>query len=267
MRGHLYEGGVPITGRESLRDCINYLRQGAKYKWIPGRLYYRYRSHKYMQAIDPEMGLLKFLIDRSKLSLDVGANLGLYTYYLARYSSHVHAFEPNPLAFDVLRSVVDANVTLHQVALSDQTTDHAELVVPRGRRGWSNNGASLTRAKEGRYGIARVAAKRIDDLVLDEIGFIKIDVEGHELSVLHGATETLRRQRPVLFLENEHAHVGSATEAVFALLRSLEYDGFFLAGGVLRNVSHFDVQRFQIEPRAHPQLGGHYVKNFIFLPR
>ena len=262
-----YESSTPVSWSESLRDRVNLLRQRAKFTWVPGRLYYKYRSYKYMRNVDLEMGLLKFLVDRSKISLDVGANLGLYTYYLARYSKHVHAFEPNPLPFDILQSVVPPNVTAHQMALTDRTAAEVELIVPRGRRGWSNNGPSLDRAREGRYGIARVPAKRIGDLDFGEIGFIKIDVEGHELWVLNGATETLRRDRPILFVENEFSHVGAGTGAVFELLRSHDYDGFFLADGALRNIGHFDVQKHQIEPRSRPVPGKPYVKNFVFVPK
>jgi FkbM family methyltransferase len=38
-----------------------------------------------------------------------------------------------------------------------------------------------------------VPTRRLDDYELDAVGFIKIDVEGHELAVLRGGTETIRR--------------------------------------------------------------------------
>uniref|UniRef100_UPI001916C781 FkbM family methyltransferase n=1 Tax=Mycobacterium paraintracellulare TaxID=1138383 RepID=UPI001916C781 len=46
-----------------------------------------------------------------------------------------------------------------------------------------------------------VPVKRLDDLHLDDIGLIKIDVEGHELAVLRGATQTLTRNRPAIVVE------------------------------------------------------------------
>lgn len=47
-----------------------------------------------------------------------------------------------------------------------------------------------------------VTLVRIDDLGLPACRLIKIDVEGMETDVLQGAAETIRRHRPILFVEN-----------------------------------------------------------------
>jgi FkbM family methyltransferase len=250
----------------SLRDRVNKFRQSFKFKWVPFRGYYRYRSYKYMRRVDLEMGLLRFLMNPEKISLDVGANLGLFTYFLARYSKHVHAFEPNPLAFDVLRCVADNNVTLYPQAVTDRATE-VEFFVPRNRKGWSSNGGSLNRPREGHYALVRTRGCRIDDLNLAPIGFIKIDVEGHEASVLRGAVATLRRDRPTLFVEIEWAHVGDDLRQVFDLASTMGYDGFFLEDNVLTNIRHFSAEEHQIVPRSNPASRKRYVKNFIFIPR
>jgi len=249
--------------RENLRDYINDIRLDIKFRYVPFRGYYRYRSYKYLKKIDPEMGLLKFIVDPKRICLDVGANLGLFTFFLSRYSRHVHAFEPNPLPLRVLRYVADQNVTIHQVALSNQTGE-AKLVIPKGRKGWSSNGASVEYDKDQGY-LLRVPSSRIDDLGYKDIGFIKIDVEGHEMSVLEGARETLSRDRPNLFVENEFSHAGDGVQDVFDMMESLDYDGFALIDGVLRNTNNFLVSDHQINARLGEP--GNYVKNFIFIPR
>lgn len=249
--------------RENLRDYINDIRLDIKFRYVPFRGYYRYRSYKYLKKIDPEMGLLKFIVDPKRICLDVGANLGLFTYFLSRYSQHVHAFEPNPLPLRVLRYVVDQNVTIHQLALSNQTGE-AKLVIPKGRKGWSSNGASIEYDEDQGY-LLRVPGSRIDDLGYKDIGFIKIDVEGHEMSVLEGAKETLLRDRPNLFVENEFSHAGDGVQDVFDMMKSLDYDGFALIDGVLRNTNQFLVADHQINA-GRGELGN-YVKNFIFIPR
>ncbi len=251
--------------RENLRDLINELRTDCKFRWVPFRGYYRYRAHKYLSRIDPEMGLIRFMADPRRISLDVGANLGLFTYYLARHSAHVHAFEPNPLPLRALGAVVDANVTIHQVALTDRTAE-VDLIVPKSRKGWSNNGASLDASPEGRHIVVRVPGRRLDELDLGAIGFIKIDVEGHELAVLQGARETIARDRPSLFIETEHAHVGDRVAALFELVGGLGYDGYFLEDGVMRNISHFSIEAHQLAPRRGEGTHG-YVKNFLFIAK
>jgi len=251
--------------RETFRDLFNDVRLDLKYRYVPFRGYYRLRSYKYMYRIDPEMGLLRFIVDPRRIALDVGANLGLFTYFLARYAAHVYAFEPNPQPLRILRSVADRNVTVVEMAISDRTGE-AGLVVPRGRKGWSNNGARIERAQGGDTATVSVPCSRIDDLGYRDIGFIKIDVEGHEKSVLLGARETLARDRPNLFLECEYDHVGGDIHEVFGFMRGLDYDGFALIDGILSNISRFSVDEHQIRPRDGGD-AARYVKNFIFLPK
>src|SRR5262245_54202325 len=127
---------------ENLRDLLKHLERTVKYRYMPFRAYYRLRCYRYLKFRAIEMQLLRFLADPQRISLDIGANVGLFTYFLARYSPAVHAFEPNPMPFNVLKSVVDRNVVLHQEAITDQSRE-VELIVPRRRKGWSSNGASL----------------------------------------------------------------------------------------------------------------------------
>ena len=47
---------------ESLRDLSNLIRQDIKFKYIPFKLYYKYRSYKYANKITPELNLIKILI-------------------------------------------------------------------------------------------------------------------------------------------------------------------------------------------------------------
>jgi len=249
--------------RENFRDFINDIRLDMKFRWVPFRGYYRHRSHKYMRKIDPEMGLLKFIVDPKRICLDVGANLGLFTYFLSRYSPHVYAFEPNPIPLRILRYVADKNVTVLQMALSDKTGE-AELVVPKGRKGWSSNGASIE-YDEGAGQVVKVPGSRIDDLDYKDIGFIKIDVEGHEKSVLEGAQETLARDRPNLFVENEFTHAGAGVTEVFDMMKALDYDGFALIDGVFSNINRLSLEEHQINAERGSQ--GSYVKNFIFIPK
>jgi FkbM family methyltransferase len=249
--------------RENFRDLINDIRLDIKFRYVPFRGYYRHRSHKYMRKIDPEMGLLKFIVDPKRICLDVGANLGLFTYFLSRYSPHVYAFEPNPIPLRVLRYVADKNVTVLQMALSDKTGE-AELVVPKGRKGWSSNGASIE-YDEGEGRVVKVPGSRIDDLDYKDIGFIKIDVEGHEKSVLEGAQETLARDRPNLFVENEFTHAGEGVTDVFDMMKALDYDGFALIDGVFSNISRLSLEEHQINAERGAQ--GSYVKNFVFIPK
>jgi len=250
---------TPSLPRETWRDWVNEFRQDIKYRWTPFRAYYRIRAYKYMLFRDPEMGLLKFLVDPTRISLDVGANLGLFSYFLSRLSPKVIAFEPNPNPLRTLRQVADRNVEIVPIAIGN-SDGPVTLTIPRNRKGWSSNGAGLGKTPTGGRPV-EIMCRRIDSLKLDPVGFIKIDVEGHELAVLEGARETLIRDKPAIFLETEFLHVGEKVFEVFRFCAELGYRGFFLSRKGLTEISLFDVEIHQRKDR-----GGDYVKNFIFLP-
>jgi FkbM family methyltransferase len=264
----LMQAASRISGlhNKNIWAVINNLTLDFKFRYVPFRGYYRYRSYKYKTRKDIEMGLLQFLCSPTKASVDIGANLGLFTYYLARYSPMVYAFEPNPHPYRILQYVIDKNVKLEQAAMTD-TSGEVELVVLRNRKNVvTSNGASLDHKREGNYIIVKVPGHRLDDLDLGEIGFIKIDTEGHELAVLRGALKTIERYRPNLFVEIEYSHLRDKDPEVLNLLKNLNYDGFFLMDGVLTNISNFSFDEFR-DKATTVASGGRYIKDFIFLPR
>ncbi len=252
---------------KNFRDVINNLALDIKYRYIPFRGYYRYRAYKYMAYKNIEMGLLKYLCSPRKASVDIGANLGMFTYYLARYSPKVFAFEPNPYPYRILKNVIDRNVKLEHAAMTDSSGD-VELVVWRSSKGWTSNGAAIDCNLDGAvdHTIVKVPGHRLDDLDLGEIGFIKIDTEGHELAVLNGSLKSIELYRPNLFVEVEYFRSQEKESEVFTLLKDLDYDGFFLVDGVLTNISKFSADEFQ-NREACANEKRRYIKDFIFLPR
>lgn len=67
--------------------------------------------------------------------------------------------------------------------------------------------------------MAEIAVRTIDSLALPRVDLIKIDVEGMEMAVLHGAVNTIREQRPVMFVE----HIKLDKGAFERFLRTLDY--------------------------------------------
>jgi hypothetical protein len=85
-----------------------------------------------------------------------------------------------------------------------------------------------------------VETRPIDDYLFPSVGFIKIDVEGHELAVLRGAERTITEQRPNLLIECNDEHHPRAVEELAAWLAAHDYDVAFLDGKELRDISHYD---------------------------
>lgn len=233
-----------------------------KYSLVPPGWYIRYRVWKERRKGEAELGLVPFLVDRRRAALDVGANKGVWSHVLARHCPQVFAFEPNPKPFAVLRRCAAANVKARQIAASD-ADGSAEFRIPRGRKGYSNQRGSLNAGITGTdFGAIQVEARRLDGLDLPPVGFIKIDVEGHEAEVLAGAAALIRRDRPTLVIELEEIHTGIPIETMIANVERLGYRAHVLLHGRLQSFRQLDPVRNHRQP-AHRR---DYVFNFIFLP-
>jgi hypothetical protein len=162
-------------------------------------------------------------------------------------------------------------VTIEPVALSDQAAV-SSLRIPTDSL-WRSTIESRNELKYSAKVVALpVQTVALDDYTCGPIGFIKIDVEGHELAVLKGARQVLRRDRPNLLIEIEEQHNPGATTAVFNYLVEEGYSGFFFTLAGVQSVSDFDASRYQA-PQSLNAAGariarnGTYVNNFIFTPR
>ena len=105
---------------QNLRDFTNIVEQDIKFRYLPFRAYYKYRAYKYAKKITPELNIIKNISDKNKVSLDIGANLGLFTYFMSRSSKKVYAFEPNPYPLKHLKYVVDRNVEIVPIAIGNK---------------------------------------------------------------------------------------------------------------------------------------------------
>ncbi len=129
---------------------------------------------------------------------------------------------------DILRHTSAANVKVHEIALSDREGE-ADLLIPQGEQGAVHGLASLEPqlALSAQSCVAlHVPIARLDAVIQEDVAFVKIDVEGHELNVLNGAVALLERSQPVFLVEAEDRHRAAATESVFEFFRDKGYRGF-----------------------------------------
>jgi len=250
------------TGQQSGWTPPTDLTERIKLALVPPSVDIRRRVNRELRKGEPEFGLVPYLCARGKDAIDIGANRGVYTWWMARSARHVHAFEPNPKMLGILNRVLPSNATSYAVGLSDNEGD-AGLFVPQRRKGYSNQGGSLsTRKAEIPHGEVTVQTRTLDSYDLRDIGFIKIDVEGFEAPVLAGAHETLARERPNLLIELEEAHTGEPIEDMLAEISAMGFQGFFMRHGQLTALAHFDPEAHHRQAAAKAD----YVFNFIFIP-
>jgi FkbM family methyltransferase len=211
---------------------------------------------------EPELQWLPKVVRTGGISIDVGANIGEYTRPLSKISSRVHAFEPSDELATLLARVVPSNVTVHNLALSDRS-GFATLRTPIDSKRKSFGLASLE-SLPGHHQVLgeKVSVARLDDIVQrDDIDFVKIDVEGHEMSVLHGATALISRCRPIFLVESEERHKTGATVELFNFFASLSYVGRFICDNEICDLTTFDVNRDQNSSNRD-----RYIYNFFFFP-
>lgn len=136
-------------------------------------------------------------LSKDKTTLDIGARNGLYATFFAEHSKNVICFEAvQELCGAALKTVCEDydNVECRNVAVSDHGGTIDFYV--------DDKRLSMSSVYDLVNGIKRkVISITIDSLELDDVGFMKIDVEGHELAVLRGAAETIRRNSPSLMIE------------------------------------------------------------------
>lgn len=188
------------------------------------RLPVRYYGWVNSSDTEPELVHLFALCRQFRCAVDVGANHGYYSFKMARRFQRVCAFEANPQIDYDIRHYKKSNLHFYAYGLSDQTR-RTNLYVPVHRGipyiGWANL-ANRELPFADAYETVQVDLQRLDDQVFvweTAVDLIKIDVEGHELEVLRGGLETIRRDRPVLIIENNP----DQSAAIQALLEETGY--------------------------------------------
>jgi FkbM family methyltransferase len=220
---------------------------------------------------EPELHLLSVLCDSDAISIDVGANRGVYTYFLHKYSRKVFAIEANPFYATRIRAAFGSSVSVIQAAASNQA-GLIELWIPleKNIEGMATV-ERLNPVSDGECTSVSVDCVTIDSLDPGKIGFIKIDVEGHELAVLEGARALLARDAPTLLIEAEDRHRPDAVASVRRFLADLDYEGLFLLEGKLHSMEEFDIATYQNSDLATDghgaTAGAPYINNLVFVSR
>lgn len=164
---------------------------------------------------------------------DIGANVGFFTVLAARLvgaDGRVFAFEPVPENAAQIRRNAGLNrldnITVVEKAVTD-TAGRGQLVLAR-----YSGGAALSTAERPPDATDAVTvdlvtidgAIRGGDIAPPSV--VKIDVEGAEIEVLRGMTETLRAHRPTVICEIDGPAESAVTEKLSACIEFVERLGY-----------------------------------------
>ncbi len=187
-----------------------------------------------MDGYEPlESAFVRANLKPGDVFLDIGANIGWFTMLASTIvgeRGHIHAFEPRKPTADYLRRSVEANalsslVTVHEVGLADKDGEwHLAWA-----QGTTNPGSSCLVADP--TGAANLNAitinlRKLDDLELSKVDFVKIDIEGAEMLAVSGGRRTIAQHRPVVMSELHPKQLQLVSGAT-----SAEYIGWFKQQG------------------------------------
>ena len=239
------------------------------YKWVPKSIRLRRWIQNEVRTGEPELRLVSRLLKDSGAVVDVGANAGIYSAMALQRRRWVAAFEPVPEEAARLRRLIGTRGIVYEVALSDHCGT-ATLHVPYIDDITVTTRASLEANVDAdlSYRDIEVTVATLDSFDLSEIAFIKIDVEGHELPVLRGGVNTIKRSRPNLLVEVEESRIPGCFRSVSDYLTSLDYYGFWFDGKEMQSIDNFQLAAQQANrPRFSEKRPREYINNFIWLPR
>jgi FkbM family methyltransferase len=218
--------------------------KGEKERWIRGKFHgfemslriggWSNRSTFFLERFYdlPTQLLMKQVLDKGDIFVDVGANEGMMTLLGAKLvgpTGLVISFEPNPTP----RSILDrslkrnkiANVELHAAGLSDEAGE-LRLFVPRINTGEG----SFTKPADATAGGYVSCPVLVGEQVIGDRQprLVKVDVEGFEAHVLKGLTSVLRTARPIIVMEMIASHLardGQSPQQLCEWLASFGYEG------------------------------------------
>lgn len=177
---------------------------------------------KYGDWAYSEIDMLKQLIQPGFVILDVGANIGTHTLSFAQLTGStgfVYAFEPQRILFEFLCANIVINNYLNVLPMMAGVGEEpGEIIIPLINPLAKTNAGSVN--IEGHSAGDKVPMITVDSLKLVRCNLLKIDVEGMERKVLLGARETIRRTRPLMFVEN---NTPENSEALIILLMEMDY--------------------------------------------
>lgn len=157
-------------------------------------------------------------LEKGEVYVDVGANIGFFPVYLGGRGVICHAFEASKELYELLTSNMVSNphppdCVAYNIALYDK---EETLVLHKDWKQW-------TAVKDGRMDYEKTAnsgwlclvpetigdncdkfeARTLDSFNIENVRLLKIDTQGCDLRILHGAKQTILKSKPVVLFEYE----------------------------------------------------------------
>ncbi len=195
-----------------------------------------------------ELHTIRKFLKKDSVILDIGANIGWYCLNLSKNvpRGRIMAFEPIPTTFGyLLKNIALNNITNiipYNFGLCDKEGGFEFYYSPK------LPGATSLRLTHKNIMRQKIKCKinRLDNFItklVTHVDFIKCDVEGAELFVIRGGLETLKKWKPVLFLEmlrKWSAKFGYHPNEIIELLNEIRYACYYRKNNKLVKIKKID---------------------------
>jgi FkbM family methyltransferase len=200
------------------------------YRWADLDISDGIQWYLYFGLFDPSHEALLALCRAGDVVLDVGANIGVTALRMSRAvgpTGVVYAFEPDPASYAKCVSLCEANQASNVLPMELAVSNKPGIVHLAVR---DPNNLGMNQLGPSGHAVASVTLDTfVEERKLARIDVIKMDVEGHECSVLEGAREVLAKFRPRLFIEFDDASLrsqGRSGDELLSIVRGAGYVPF-----------------------------------------
>ena len=137
-------------------------------------------------------------------AIDIGAFIGTHTLTLSDSvkNGKVYSFEPQPWAYEAIKSSLKKNKITNVILKNLGVSDKKNMIKFCSD---STGGSTICYEKNKKLEkwkyVYNIDIISIDSLKLKNVSMIKIDVEGHELNVLRGLKNTIKKNKPNIIIE------------------------------------------------------------------
>ena len=145
--------------------------------------------------VDSALEMMEPRLRGNRTVIQAGGAIGIWPLRLSQFFDNVYTFEPEPTNYECLIQNVAGveNIYTEQAALGKDSTKKVQMKLP------SKGHCGAWQIRDG----GQIPMIRIDDLNLENVDLIYLDIEGYEHYALEGAAETIKRDRPVIGLEDK----------------------------------------------------------------
>lgn len=152
--------------------------------------------------------LFKTIIKPNYVVADIGSNIGLTSILFSNLAKKVFAFEPSPSTYKILLENLSRakanNVEAINIGMGEQSQNSTITFAQNNRSG----GFVSDKLRLGQGHVTeKISIETLDNILLpktQQLDFIKIDVEGYEMSVIKGGLDTIKLHQPIVALELNH---------------------------------------------------------------